>query len=103
VDPNWQFADPPNVATFTQRSIMERRHPILLVVHDRDDGGWQFLDGSKVQMSEAMLVGLKEIVNLDDSVIKLTDLPLGWYARRERARDPWIRSEKIGDPDHDNA
>jgi hypothetical protein len=98
MDPNWQFADLPKVATFTLRSIMERRHPILLVVHDRDDGGWQFLDGSNVQMSEAMLVGLKEIVKLDNSVLELADLPLGWHARRQSARDPWIRSEKIGDP-----
>jgi hypothetical protein len=103
MDSTWQFADPPNVATFTLRSVMERRHPILLVVHDRDDGGWQFLDGRNVQMSEAMLVGLEEIVNLDPSVLELADLPLGWYARRESARDAWIRSEKIGDAGQGNA
>jgi hypothetical protein len=97
MESSWPFADPPNVATFTQRSIMERRHPILLVVHDRDDGGWQFLDGGKVQLSEAMLVGLAEIVKVDHSVLELSDLPLGWCASRQSARDPWIRSKKIGD------
>ena len=43
---DWPFSDPPNVLTFTLRSVAEKQQPILLVVHDDDDGGWQFLDGS---------------------------------------------------------
>lgn len=91
---NWPFADPPNVATFKLRSIMERRRPILLVVHDDDDGGWQFLDGDEVSMSNAMLVGLSEIARLDQSIFELTDLPLGWYAKRQSPSDPWFRGQK---------
>jgi hypothetical protein len=93
--PNWPFADPPNVATFTVRSIVEKRRPILLVAHDDDDdGGWQFLDGDDISMRNSMLVSLSEIAEIDPSILELADLPLGWYARRQSPADSWIRGPK---------
>jgi hypothetical protein len=88
---DWLFADPENLATITVRQIVVDGDPILRVSHDEDDGGWQFLTGGQVEMKDAMLVGLGEIVALDPSVIELADLPLGWRATRENPDSPWQR------------
>ena len=40
---DWPFADPPNVVSITVRQVVDRGEPILLVAHDAEDGGWQFL------------------------------------------------------------
>ena len=95
MEPTWPFADPPNVATITIRSIVDGSHPILFVSHDADDGCWQFLDGAEAHdLRHAMVLGLNEIVALDSSVLELADLPLGWCAWRVGPLRPWERSER---------
>lgn len=89
---DWAFEDPPNVATITLRRILQGTAPILVVTHDEEDGMWQFLDGEEATESDAMVVGLAEIVAHDPSVAALADLPLGWYAFRDSTQDPWERS-----------
>jgi len=89
----WPFSDPPNVASITVREIVQRTKPILLVCHDSDDGSWQFLTGGPVDMADAMVVALKEIVDLDPSLAALADLPLGWQASRENLHSAWTRSK----------
>ncbi|AGN70618.1 hypothetical protein B2K_38890 [Paenibacillus mucilaginosus K02] len=62
---------------------MKRESPILYVTHDEDDGMWQFLDGGETKEEEARLLSLKEMVNIDPSLIQLSDLPLGWIMERQ--------------------
>jgi hypothetical protein len=93
----WPFADPPNVAVFTVRAVTEQV-PILEVSHDLDDGAWQFLTGSPVHMSEALLISLEEIFEIDPSLAELADLPIGWQASRDRIGAPWQRIQ-IGTDD----
>ena len=88
---NWPFADPPNVAVFTLRRIFREGKPILHVTHDKDDGSWQFLDGGPADMEDAWIVGLGEVLNLDDTIAELADLPLGWMAWRATLTSPWQR------------
>jgi hypothetical protein len=87
----WPFEEPPNVAVITLKSIVKEGKPILLVCHDEDDGGWQFLDGSDFLTEDAMIVGLQEMFVLDPSIGDLADLPLGASASRPSPRDPWVR------------
>lgn len=88
----WPFADPKNVATFTVADIVERRAPILLVCHDEEDGGWQFLTGGDLPPQEEWkLVVLSTIVGLDPSVKELADLPLGYSASRASVDAAWQR------------
>jgi hypothetical protein len=95
MDKNWPFAYSPNVATITLRSIVERGQPILFVSHDSDDGYWQFMDGGdEFRVEDAMVIALKEVVEIDESVIELADLPLGWFAHRGSRNEPWKRGEK---------
>ena len=94
---DWPFEDPRNVATFTVRQIMQDGQPILLVCHDEEDGGWQFLPASDVSMSDALLVSLESVVALDPTVAELADLPMGWRAARAHPEAPWVRTPSQGD------
>ena len=90
---SWPFADPPNLSVITQHSIFKEGRPILLVVHDEEDGGWSFLDGGEFRVEAAMLVALKTVVSHDASIAALADLPLGWQAQRAGLGDPWKREK----------
>lgn len=95
---NWLFKEQPNVAVITTKSILNKSSDILQVWHDEDDGVWQFLDGSDVDEGDTLIISLKEIVELDDSISQLlSSLPLGWVAFRNNKNSEWemINSEDI--------
>ncbi|MDX2242873.1 MAG: hypothetical protein NW224_19515 [Leptolyngbyaceae cyanobacterium bins.302] len=87
---DWLFDDPPNVAVLTTDRIL-RGEPILYASHDEEDGAWQFHTGKPIDESNAKVVALKRIVELDRSVMQLADLPLGWVATRPKAGAIWQR------------
>lgn len=92
----WLFNESKNVAVFTTVSIVNRILPIRKVTHDEDDGAWQFLDGiSTNSYSNAVVLALHEVVEIDSSIIDLADLPLGWSAIRTNKNAPWIRQKNI--------
>jgi hypothetical protein len=88
---DWPFDQPRNCATFTMRQVMDGSEPILLVSHDQDDHGWQFIGSSEALMADAMLVALEEVVRRDPTVIEVADLEPGWQALREFVGGPWAR------------
>jgi hypothetical protein len=92
IDP-WPFDDPPNTAAFTTSSVLAGA-PILLVTHDEDDGGFQFLPGDEVSESDARIVGLGTILKRHPSVAEVADLPEGWWAERDGPDKPWIRGAR---------
>jgi hypothetical protein len=73
------------------RQIVEHLEPILLVSHDADDHGWQFVGSSVANMADARLVCPQEIVRLDPTVLEVADLPPGWQAIRDGIGKPWSR------------
>lgn len=89
----WPFDEPKNLAVFTTKRILNEGAPILGVVHDNEDGVWQFVDGGLVETEDVALVSLYYITRLDPSVLALADLPLGWEAWRYTLNDPWQRSK----------
>ena len=93
---DWPFVDPPNVAVFTVRQIIDDGMPILRVCHDEEDGAWQFLSGEQITMADALLVCLKNVVSRDPSIAELADLPYGWIATRRSCDDPWHRQPQSG-------
>ncbi|WP_051570275.1 hypothetical protein [Paenibacillus ehimensis] len=90
---NWVFNDLPNTMVLTTKDVLIMKKPILFVSHDEDDSMWQFHCGEDVDMDNATLVSLKEIVDYDTSVTILNDLPLGWIAWRETESSPWTRQK----------
>jgi hypothetical protein len=93
----WPFDQPRNCAIITLKSITSGDRPILLVTHDLEDHGWQFLDGHDVDESDATIIGFAEIVELDASLLELADLPPGWRAWRASPTDPWRREAQTGE------
>jgi hypothetical protein len=65
--------------------------PILMVTHDADDGGWQFLCGTTNDPADGRIVSLQSIVARDSSVTRVADLPLGWVAFRTAVGAEWTR------------
>jgi hypothetical protein len=90
----WPFEDPPNVAVIAVRKILDGSCWIAQVFHVADDGGWLFHtnEPGPPRVADAVVVGLGEIVRLDQTVRELADLPLGWCAWRESEDAPWQRS-----------
>ncbi len=90
---DWPFADPRNVAVFTNRFIVRGAHDITHVYHNDDDGAWQFhcLHPETNASAHATLVALSEVVDIDPSVRELHDLPCGWRAVRESRGAVWVR------------
>jgi hypothetical protein len=91
----WPFEDPEDLATFTVNDVLSGAKPILDVSHDVSDGLWQFLTGEPVDLSEAKLVCLRDMVARDRGLTELADLPLGWRAVRAAAGKEWIRTPQF--------
>ncbi|WP_082457229.1 hypothetical protein [Sphingomonas sp. Leaf23] len=99
---DWPFADPPDVAVFTTRAIVEDGAWIASVLHDVEDGAWQFHDAGpeSADMAEARAVSLRNIVERDPAMRDILDLPLGGYA--SRGARPAVHGTGTG-ADHDRA
>jgi hypothetical protein len=93
---DWPFDDPKNVAVYTCRQIVHGKDWIYYVTHDADDGAWQFhtSDPNAVKEEDARLVSLHSIVELDPTVLELSDLPLGWCAWRDNPKAPWKKKKR---------
>ena len=96
---NWPFDQPRNCATITMRQVIDGSEPILLVSHDAEDHGWQFIGTSDASMADAKLVCLEQIVRLDPTVLEVADLPPAWQALRERVGGKWSRRKHTPIPD----
>jgi len=88
----YKFLDDKNTMAITTKKIVSGQSDILLVSHDEDDGMWEFLDGEDVCEENALVVSMSEMVQIDESINKLYDLPLGWIAYRESKTTEWIRN-----------
>lgn len=84
------FDEDPNLGVITT-SVVLAGAPILLVTHDDDDGGWQFLCGTTNDPADGRIVALRHVVERDPTVLELVDLPLGWVAHRASCDEVWIR------------
>jgi hypothetical protein len=87
---SWLFDQAPNVAAVTCKSVVAGA-PILLVTHYLDDHSWAFLDGRTVELSDALVVSMKNIIDAHPDIGAIADLSPGWSARRANANSPWVR------------
>jgi hypothetical protein len=96
---DWKFPDPPHRGVFTTKGIMASDDPILSVYHNAGDGAWQFHGAGESTPETAAYVCFHHIVDKDATVVDLADLPLGWWASRERVGAPWTRAVDKNDSD----
>ncbi|MGA2037960.1 MAG: DUF4262 domain-containing protein [Bryobacteraceae bacterium] len=90
---NWRFQDSPHAQAFLSKAVDRGIEPITFVSHDADDGAWQFL-GDSMSDSGGVAVCLHHPIDSDPSLRELADLPLGWYAEREKTGQPWVRKQR---------
>lgn len=86
-----RFEDTLNTAVFTTSFVVKDKHEITYVTHDAEDGAWQFFSNDDFDNYEdvAMLVSMEEIIKIDQSVLEIADMSLGYYASRESKIDSW--------------
>ncbi|MFO0924861.1 MAG: DUF4262 domain-containing protein [Pirellulales bacterium] len=89
VEEPWRFADSPDTACFTSNPVL-KGSSITRVYHDFD-GDWQFHGDQDASRVKPKLVCLSCIVELDQSVEELHDLPIGWMAERKSPKHKWKR------------
>jgi hypothetical protein len=92
---NWSFKESKNIVIFTTKKIVHENEPILYVYHDEEDGAWQFHHGESVEISDAVILTLDQIVGMDSTINELSNLPIGWKAWRESRMQPWKRSQML--------
>lgn len=83
------FLENESTAVITTKAIIKHEKPIVLVFHDKDDGMWEFLDGEDVSEENAAVVSLSEILEIEKSLNKLADLPIGFGAFRDDEDQDW--------------
>jgi hypothetical protein len=60
------------------------------VSHEEEDGSWMFMCGKDDHTeTNYKIVSLRNIVDLDNSVNALSEMPLGCGAERETVHDKW--------------
>jgi hypothetical protein len=91
-----KFNDQNNLAVITTKKITSGEDWIGYVTHDMDDGSWQFLELSNKEpnIEDAVVVSLENILDLDETINELSDLPLGWFASRLSKTSPWLKGKK---------
>jgi len=88
----WPFDQPPNTAALTLSTVLDETSPIVYAFHDEEDHSWQFLGPEGSDENLVRFVSMQQIVDLDQSVTQVADLPPGWHAWRDSADSPWQRS-----------
>lgn len=84
------FSDSLNTAVFTTRYILENGNPILSVYHYAEDGAWQFSGKEECVDTDFRVISLEEMINLDNTILEVSDLPLRYWANRKNKKDKWI-------------
>lgn len=90
-----QFKETLNTAVFTTQFVIKDKKPITYVNHEMEDGAWQFFSADNFENFEdvVLVVGLGELISIDESILDIADLPLGFSASRQSINDDWIVSK----------
>src|SRR5262245_32079368 len=85
----WPFDQAPNVAAITTKQVIEFNSPIRQVVHYLDDHSWAFLCGTTEEIDDYRVIHMEEMLNRDETLRSIADLPPGWSAWRDDKNSSW--------------
>ena len=91
---DWKFPDPPHTRVFLSEAVHKGAEAITFVSHDAEDGAWQFLGDSMSDGGGPVISCFHHPIDQDTTLTELADLPLGWYAEREKVGKPWVRKQR---------
>jgi hypothetical protein len=78
-----------NIYVFTTKYVMKEQSPIVRVLHE-EDGDWQFLgDEGNLTESDAIVISLGEMMEFDNTLKEIINLPIGKQALRNDRGEPW--------------
>jgi hypothetical protein len=86
---NKKFLGNLNTAVFTTKYVLEYNRPVLYVYHYEEDGAWSFFGDEECQDMDFRVIALEEMINIDNSILELADMPLGFYAKRKDITSLW--------------
>jgi len=87
---DWKFPDDPHTGVYLSKTVHEGTEDVTYISHDLEDGAWQFL-GDTMSDPGGVLSCFHHPIDKDPTLKELADLPIGWYAEREKPGQPWIR------------
>jgi hypothetical protein len=90
---NWKFPDDPHMRVFLSETVHKGTEPVTYVSHDSEDGAWQFLGDSMSDGGGPVISCFHHPIDRDPTLAELADLPVGWYAERDRLGEPWTRKK----------
>jgi hypothetical protein len=91
---DWKFPDDPHTGVFLSNTVHTGAEAVTYVSHDIEDCAWQFLGDSMDAGGGPVISCFHHPIDNDPTLVELADLPLGWYAVREKSGAPWERYEK---------
>jgi hypothetical protein len=63
----WKFSEVPSKLVATQRAVVQKKQPILYVIHD-NDGEWQFLADERTQLDPVVQLTIRDLIAIDSTV-----------------------------------
>jgi hypothetical protein len=87
-----RFKESEKTVVFTTKFVVLENKEITSVYHYAEDNTWQFCSNDKVEnyMNVAMLVGLAQIIKIDNTILEIADLPEGYFAFRKAKGEKWV-------------
>ena len=84
-----------DTAVFTTKFVLDDKKTITYVIHELEDGAWQFFSNDKFDDFEkvARVVGFQEIIDIDPTLQEVMDMDEGHYAIRKSKKDNWVISK----------
>ena len=87
---NKQFKDDLNTAVFTTKYVLNKISPIVCVFRHKEDGAWEFCGKeNNIPEEDYRIISLAEVIDIDASILEVSDLPLGSMAYRDNKEALW--------------
>ena len=78
-----------SIYVFSTKGIVENNVSISYIVQD-ENGDWQFLNLEEdLTEDNARLLSLEEVIELDNSIEKVLNMDMGYYAIKTESTNSW--------------
>lgn len=99
----WKFPDAPHTRVFLSKTVQDKQEQITYVSHNAEDDTWEFLGDLMAGGGGPVISCLHHPIDDDQTLEELYDLPLGWYATRQKSGSPWQRFQHEPEPEGPDA
>lgn len=83
-----QFKESLASVVLTSKWVMTRESPIVRISH-HEDGIWEFFGKENITEEEVIVVSLKQIIDVDPTVLEVADMPMAFNAFRQSVDTSW--------------